>query len=147
MRPEQIPAALTAMVPFIQTVGLTLHDVGPGVATARLASRREVHNHLATVHAGALYTVGESASGAVVLGLLGDQLPGVFIALKGASVRHTKAKAGDLRAVAQLDGDAATVRADYLRDGKVDFDVRVAFDVEGVEVASIAYTWSARAPR
>lgn len=147
MRPEQIPTLLTSMVPFIQTVGLVIDEVGEGRATARLPSRREVHNHLGTAHAGALYTTGESATGAVVLGLFGDQLPGLFIALKSATVTHTKAVPGDLIARAVLVGDVADVRARYAASGKVDFDVAVDFEVEGVVVAHVDYTWAVRAPR
>ena len=66
--------------------------VGAGTAVARPTSRREIHNHIGTVHAGALYTVGESATGAVVLGLFGDKLPGVFIALKEANPRKLNIK-------------------------------------------------------
>jgi acyl-coenzyme A thioesterase PaaI-like protein len=145
--PDQIPQMLTAMIPFIQTVGLTIEDVGTGTATAKLESRKAIHNHMGTVHAGALYTVGESATGAVVLGLFGDKLPGVFIALKGATVAHTKARAGDLVAHAALVGDARETRAAFEATGKADFDVHVRFEVEGAEVANVTYTWAVRAPR
>jgi acyl-coenzyme A thioesterase PaaI-like protein len=147
MSPDQIPALLRQMVPFIETVGLTIDEVGPGTAVARLASRPEVHNHIGTVHAGALYTVGESATGAVVLGLFGDKLPGVFIALKSATVAHTKARPGDLVAHAAVVGDAKAIRKGYDADGKADFDVAVRFEVEGTEVAQVTYTWAVRAPR
>ncbi len=147
MSPDQIPALLRQMVPFIDTVGLTIDEVGPGTATASLTSRREVHNNIGTIHAGALYTVGESATGAVVLGLFGDKLPGAFIALKGATVAHTKAVPGDLVAKAAVDGDARRIRAGYEAEGKADFDVVVHFEVGGVEVAKVRYTWAVRAPR
>ncbi|MCB9690878.1 MAG: DUF4442 domain-containing protein [Alphaproteobacteria bacterium] len=75
---DAIRHMLPKLVPFIRHVGLTIDEVGPGTATASLASRPEVHNHLATVHAGALYTTGESATGAVVLSLFGDLFPNVF---------------------------------------------------------------------
>lgn len=147
MKPEQIKQLLPQLVPFIQTVGLEITEVAPGSATVVLASRREVHNHIGTVHAGALYTAGESATGAVVLGLFGDLLPGLFIALKSAQVTHSKARAGDLTARATLLGDAAAVRQGYDADQKADFDVQVHFEVDGTEVAEVRYTWAVRAPR
>ena len=76
MTAAQIHKMLSSIVPFVKTLGLTIDEVGPGTATASLTSRKDVHNHIGTVHAGALYTVGESATGAVVLGLFGDLLPG-----------------------------------------------------------------------
>jgi len=147
VNPDQIRQMLPAMVPFIRTVGLTIDEVGPGTATASLASRPEVHNHIQTVHAGALYTVGESATGAVVLGLFGDKLPHVFIALKSATVAHSKARSGDLVAHAELQADPAATRAAYEETGKADFDVAVRFVVDDTEVAAVTYTWAVRAPR
>ncbi len=147
MQPDQIRQMLPAMVPFIQTVGLTIDEVGAGTATASLKSAPKVHNHMATVHAGALYTLGESATGAVVLGLFGDLLPKLFIALKSATVAHSKARSGDLVAHARLDGDATAMRAAYEATGKADFSVDVAFTVDGTEVATVRYTWAVRAPR
>ena len=147
MEPTQVRQMLTAMVPFIRTVGLEVGEVERGRATAILPSRREVRNHLGTAHAGAIYTLGESASGAVVLSLFGELLPGAFIALKAAQVTHLKAMAGDARAVATLAGAPDAVRATYDGSGKVDFDVHVAVDVDGVPTAEITYTWAVRAPR
>ena len=147
MSAEKIHQMLASLVPFVDTVGLVITEVGPGTATATLASRRAVHNHIGTVHAGALYTVGESATGAVVLGLFGDLLPGLFIALKSASVAHLKARPGDLVASARLVGDPRELRAAYEQSGKADFDVEVSFSVEGTEVATVTYRWAVRQPR
>jgi len=144
---EPIKKMLSSIIPFVRTVGLSIDEVGPGTATASLVCRTEVQNHLGTVHAGALYTVGESATGAVVLGLFMDLLPGVFIALKSAQVKHTKARNGDLLAKAQLLGDPTEVRKRYDETGKADFEVEVGFTVDGTEVAEITYTWAVRAPR
>lgn len=138
---------LPKLVPFVKFVGLTIDSVEDGTATASLASRPEVHNHLGTMHAGALYTTGESATGAVVLSLFGDLFPNVFIALKNATVAHTKARPGDLLATATLQGDAAAIRAGFDATGKADFDVAVVFTVDGTETANVTYTWAARAPR
>lgn len=147
MDPDTVKQLLPSIVPFIGTVGLTLDDVAPGRAVATLPSRPEVHNHMGTAHAGAVYTLGESATGAVVLSVFGDQLPGLFIALKSAAVTHTKARPGDVVATAALDGTAESLRATYDADGKVDFDVLVRFAVGDTEVAVVTYTWAVRAPR
>lgn len=147
MNADQIHKMLSSIVPFVPYVGLRITEVGPGTATAELPVRKEVQNHIGTVHAGALYTTGESATGAVVLGLFGDLLPGVFIALKGATVRHTKARPGDLIAKAALRGDPGEIRQTFDTEGGVDFEVVVQFEVDGTEVAKITYTWAARQPR
>jgi acyl-coenzyme A thioesterase PaaI-like protein len=134
-------------VPFIGTVGLRLDTITPGHAVATLPSRPEVHNHMGTCHAGAVYTLGESASGGVVLSVFADLLPNAFIALKQATVTHTRAAPGDVVATATLQGDPAQTRATYDQTGKVDFDVEVAFAVGETDVARMVYTWAVRAPR
>lgn len=138
---------LTNMVPFIKTVGIQLDEINRGAATATLPSRREVQNHLGTAHAGAVYTLGESASGGVVLSLFADQLPRVFIALKSATVAHKKAAAGDTVATAGLNQEPAEIRAAYDETGKVDFEVPVKLHVGETLTAEITYTWAVRAPR
>lgn len=147
MTPDTIKTMLPQLVPFIRHVGLSIDSVGEGTATASLASRSEVHNHLGTLHAGALYTLGESATGAVVLSLFGDRFPNLFIALKSAAVTHSKARAGDTLAVATLQGGASAIRAAYESDGKADFDVEVVFTVDDTETARVTYTWAVRSPR
>lgn len=138
---------LPSLVPFIGTVGLRIDEITPGHAVATLPSRPEVHNHIGTCHAGAVYTLGESASGGVVLSLFADLLPGAFIALKTATVTHTKARAGDVVATAALVGDPRETRAAYDQGGKADFDVDVRLTVGDVEIAHVVYTWAVRAPR
>ena len=147
MKAQQVHQMLSSIVPFVNTVGLTITEVGPGTATAVLDNRKDVQNHIGSVHAGALYTVGESATGAVVLSLFGDLLPNVFIALKSAAVAHSKARPGNLTAIATLKGNAKEVRSAFDVTGKADFDVDVRFEVDGTEVANVSYTWAARKPR
>ena len=139
---------LLKLVPFIRTVGIEIGTIESGRATATLPSRHEVHNHIGTAHAGALYTLGETATGGVVLWMFADQLPkGGFVALKSAVVAHTKAAPGDVLATATLSGEPEKVRSTYDETGKVDFDVEVRFTVGEIEVANITYRWAVRAPR
>ena len=145
--PVDLASMLTAMIPFIGTVGIRIDEVGRGAATATLPARHEVNNHLGTAHAGAVYTLGESASGGVVLSLFGDLLPNLFVALKSATVAHHKAAAGDVVATARLTGDGRAIRGGYESTGKADFDVVVEMAVGDVSVASMTYTWAVRAPR
>ena len=66
----------------------------PRGTPATLPSRPGVHNHLGTAHAGAVYSLGESASGGVVLSLFADLLPGVFIALSCPGAPHQGGRRG-----------------------------------------------------
>ncbi len=147
MATPDLRVLLTQMVPFINTVGLTIDDVGRGTATATLPARPEVNNHMGTAHAGAVYTLGESASGGAVLSIFADLLPDAFIALKSSSVRHLKAAPGDVVATAAIVGEAKAIRAAYNETGKADFDVDVTLSVGELHTAQVVYTWAVRAPR
>ena len=87
---------LPNIIPFISTVGLTIDEITPGRALATMPARSEVQNHMGTAHAGAMVTLGESASGGVVLSVFADLLP-TCSSLKAAAVTHTKARPGDGR--------------------------------------------------
>ncbi|MFT5583058.1 MAG: acyl-coenzyme A thioesterase PaaI-like protein [Cognaticolwellia sp.] len=147
MNPNDLRPMLTSMVPFISTVGIVLDEIGIGSAVATLPARKEVQNHMGTAHAGAVYSLGESASGGVVLSLFADQLPKVFIALKSSTVAHKKAAAGDVVATASLNLDPKVIRARYDETGKSDFEVAVALHCGDVLTAEITFTWAVRAPR
>jgi len=147
-----IAQQLSAMVPFVRTLGLEIGEVGAATATATLPDRPELHNHLGTAHAGAVYTLAESASGAVVLSIFGRQLMGPpegrpFIALKESATRHRRARPGPVVAEARLDGDSAAVRAAYAAGGAADFEIDVTLRVGDEETGAMRFTWSARAPR
>lgn len=147
MTTPDLRVMLTQMIPFIRTVGITIDAIGLGTASATLPARSEVNNHLGTAHAGAVYTLGESASGGAVLSIFADLLPGAFVALKSSAVRHLKAAPGDVVATAKLVGDTKAIRANYNETGKADFDVAVSLTVGELETAHIVYTWAVRAPR
>ncbi len=146
MKLEQM---LPAIVPFVRTIGISVDKIRPGHCTATLPSVPAVHNHLGTAHAGAVYTLGETASGGVVLSIFADQMPGIFIALKTGTATHAKAREGDVLATARLaeGAEPAAIRAQYDETGKVDFDVVVTLSVDGTVTGENTYTWAARAPR
>ena len=67
-----LAATMTASVPFAGTIGVRYLEVGPeGADGARavvaLPDAPAVHNHVGGPHAGAMFTLGETASGAVVI--------------------------------------------------------------------------------
>lgn len=138
---------LQSLVPFIGTVGIVIDEVSRGSARATLPYRQAVGNHLGTAHAGAAYTLGETASAAAFLSVFADQLPGAFLALRGATVTHTRAAPGDTVATAVIVGSADEARATYDTTGKADVDVVVTLTVGATTTAEITYRWAVRAPR
>ena len=65
---ELIRRQLSTAVPFANHVGIELETIEKGRAVARLPFRPEGLNHIGTQHAGALFALGEAASGAAMAG-------------------------------------------------------------------------------
>jgi uncharacterized protein DUF4442 len=76
--PPTLAAGLIAAVPFARTIGIEIADVrvdGDDIsATATLPDEERLHNHVAGPHAGAIFTLAETASGAVVMAAFGEHL-------------------------------------------------------------------------
>lgn len=140
---------LTQLVPFVRTLSLRVAPVTtPGTATVTLPSVPEVHNHMGTAHAGAVYTAAESASGAAALSVFADVVAkGAYVALKSSTVTHKKARAGDVTATATLRGTPSELRAAYASAGKVDFQVVVELAVGDTPTATMVFDWAVRQPR
>lgn len=126
-------------LPFCQKVGVL-----PGAEGAlALPDDAALHNHVGTVHAGALFTLGEAASGVAIAGVVGEL--GVVPLAKSASIAYRKPARGALRASGALAEPVDVVAARLAADGKAVADVHVSIaDELGVEVATMTVTWHLR---
>jgi acyl-coenzyme A thioesterase PaaI-like protein len=129
-------------VPFATVTGIELLEVSPERGVARLKKRPEVENHIQTMHAGAMFTLGEAASGAALGGVLGDQLMAARPVAADASIKYLKTGKTDLTATATANSDADAIRKELADIGKVVFDIKVAItDAEGVTVSEMVVNW------
>lgn len=71
---DLIREQLGKAVPFANHVGVELIEVGDGIGVAALDQRPETSNHIQTQHAGAMFTLGEAASGAALAGAFGPMI-------------------------------------------------------------------------
>ena len=139
---EMIRDHMDKSVPFATVTGVELVEVSPERGVARLAKRPEVENHIQTMHAGAMFTLGEAASGAALGGVLGDQLMAARPVAADASIKYLKTGKTDLTATATANSDAETIRKELADVGKVVFDIKVAItDAEDVTVAEMMVNW------
>lgn len=139
---EMIKDHMDKSVPFATVTGVELVEVSPERGVARLAKRPEVENHIQTMHAGAMFTLGEAASGAALGGVLGDQLMAARPVAADASIKYLKTGKTDLTATATANSDAETIRKELADVGKVVFDIKVAIkDAEDVTVAEMVVNW------
>jgi acyl-coenzyme A thioesterase PaaI-like protein len=133
-------------VPFARHAGVRLTHIEAGVARAEIDQTATSINHIGTQHAGALFTLGEAASGGSMAGLFADRILNVRPIAGEAQIRYTKLAKGRITAEAKVGGDAAAILSAFERDRRVVFDVSVAMrDEQGNEVATMQVSWTVKA--
>lgn len=93
---------LAATVPMARTLNLEFLETTPEKAVVALPDQGEFHNHVGGPHAGAVFTLGESASGAIVLAAFGDQLSRAVPLAVRAEIAYKKLAMGAVTATATL---------------------------------------------
>ncbi len=142
---EIIREQLGKAVPFARHTGVALTRVAEGFARAELAQTAESINHIGTQHAGALFTLGEAASGGAMAGIFADRILNVRPIAGEAQIRYTRLAKGRIAAEARVEGTREALVAALERDGKVAFDVAVTLtDAEGKEVAAMRVSWTVK---
>ncbi|MCX7559612.1 DUF4442 domain-containing protein [Sulfitobacter sp. F26204] len=145
---EMIKTNLDSAVPFASHVGVKLLELGDGVASAELDQREEVSNHINSMHAGAMFTLGEAASGAAMAGALAPVILQMRPVAAVASIAFKKVAKGRLTAHAKTSREGAALMAAIADDGKVTFDVSVEIqDASGDTVVEMTVNWYVSAVR
>jgi acyl-coenzyme A thioesterase PaaI-like protein len=134
MGKEAFGKAVTQFAPYFSTIAPSFTDLRPGFAEVRFANRREVHNHIGTVHAIALCNAAELAAGTMTTVSLAEGREWIPV---GMSVQYLAKAKTDMRVVA----DGAGV--DWSRTGNVEVPVD-AFDTEGKRVFTATITMNLR---
>ncbi|MCC6250360.1 MAG: DUF4442 domain-containing protein [Rubrivivax sp.] len=95
--------------------------------------RADLHNYAGTTHAGALYTLAETAAGVAADGIAAPL--GGYILLAAAQVRYTRRAEGALEAEARLDPaiDTAALAAEFAASGRAAATVGVVIRDPGGE--------------
>ncbi|MEX0309081.1 MAG: DUF4442 domain-containing protein [Tateyamaria sp.] len=139
---DMIRSHLSTVIPFANHVGVVLGDIGDGTATATLDQRTETSNHIQTQHAGAMFTLGEAASGAALAGALAPVILEVRPVASGAQISYVKIAKGTLTAHATTSAPGADLLRELQEVGKVAFDVDVDVrDAAGDTVVTMKVGW------
>jgi uncharacterized protein (TIGR00369 family) len=142
---ELIAKSMGTAVPYIGHMGIEVTAMEEGEATALLPDRPELHNHVGSQHAGALFGVAETASGAAFVGAFAARMGDVTPLARSAEIAYLKVARGPIEARAKLGMPAAEALAALDADGRVDFAVEVEMtDAEGTAVATATVNWNVR---
>jgi acyl-coenzyme A thioesterase PaaI-like protein len=136
---------LTASVPMVRTLDLSYDEITAEHAVVSFRDRPEYQNHVGGPHAGVLFTLGESASGAVVLAAFGDQLSRAVPLPVTASTEFLKIARGDVKATARLGRPAAEVLAELDAGQRPEFPVEIEVTREdGAVTTRMTVVWTLR---
>lgn len=125
----------------MQYLGIALHEVTCGAATATIADIPEHRNHLGTLHAGALFALGETASGAAIAGAIAPILQDAKPLAKTARIEYLRPARGEITATATIP-DPGALQALVCANGRVNVLASVTLhDSTGAEVGRVEVDW------
>ncbi|HVA59615.1 MAG TPA: DUF4442 domain-containing protein [Mycobacteriales bacterium] len=141
---------LLSLVPFARTLGVSFDEVSAGRAVARLPDRTDLHNHVGGPHAGVLFSLGETASGAVILAAYADLIERALPVAAGGEIRYRAIAQGEVTAeavpqrgraevLAELDAAAAGTG----KPPRIPVAVTIR-DLAGNTTAEMSVTWALR---
>lgn len=133
--PEQFSAMICQIAPYFSTITPQVTALRPGYAEAQVPLRKEVTNHLGTMHAIALCNAAELVAGTMTDASLPE---GYRWIPKGMSVEYLAKVKSDIRAVA----DGSSIDWAQAGDQVVPVDV---FDTEGKKVFAARITMNVKA--
>ena len=142
---DAIRSVMAEAVPFAKYVGIELLEVGDGIAKARLIQRPDLSNHIGTMHAGALFTVAETASGAAVAGVFRELIGSIRPVAAEAKIAYLKLARGTISCTARTAEPGEALRRRLEAEQKVVFDVLVdLFREDGQPAAALSVAWHVR---
>jgi acyl-coenzyme A thioesterase PaaI-like protein len=142
---EAIATGLNQAIPFNRHVGLEVVEVGPGRGVVTLPDSADLHNHVGSQHAGALFAAGEAASGGAFLGSFAEHMGSLTPLARSAQIDYRKIARGPITATGTLSADVPELVATLESDGRVEFPIEVELaDADGQVVATMTVDWHVR---
>jgi uncharacterized protein (TIGR00369 family) len=122
------------MAPYTGTLGARVEVLEPGFCRVTLRDRRQVRNHLNSIHAIALANLAEAASGLAVVAALPSGVQGI---VTGFSITYLKKARGRLVAECRVDLGSVTAEREHRAEVTIS-------DAVGDVVARATATWRLR---
>ncbi|MGW8885376.1 DUF4442 domain-containing protein [Streptomyces sp. NPDC055749] len=136
---------LVATVPMARTLNLEFLETTADRAVVRLPDQAEYHNHVGGPHAGAMFTLAESASGAIVIAAFGDQMARAVPLAVSAEIGYKKLAMGEVTATATLGRPVAEVVAELDEGKRPEFPVAIAIQrADGAVTGEMTVVWTLR---
>jgi acyl-coenzyme A thioesterase PaaI-like protein len=142
---DAIAAGLSQAIPYNVHLGLKTVAVGPDHGVVTLPDVETGHNHVGSLHAGALFSAGEAASGAAFVGSFLEQMGEITPLAESAEISYRKLAKGEITATGRFTEDSAALIEELKREGRIRFPINVALtNADGTLVAEMTVNWYVR---
>lgn len=144
---DAVKTMFPSVVPMVGTLDLEFVELTPTTAVMVLPDQKPYHNHLGGPHAGAMFTLAESASGALVLSNFGDRLDTVTPLAVSAEIRYLAVAMGPVTATARMTRTAEEVLAELAEGKRPEFAVDIDLSAGGSQTGQMTVVWTLRPNR
>ncbi|AUG77337.1 hypothetical protein CFP65_2508 [Kitasatospora sp. MMS16-BH015] len=145
MTTPSIGQLLDSTVPMAHTLKLEYLETSAERAVLQLPDQPEFHNHVGGPHAGAMFTLAESASGCIVLAAFGDQLSRAVPLVVSAEVAYKKLAMGVVTATATIGRPIEEVVAELDKGERPEIPVTVEITrADGAVTGVLTILWTLR---
>ena len=141
-------AQMPTAVPMVGTLNIEFLELDPQRVVLRLPDQPQYRNHIGGPHAGAMFTLAETATGAIVLGNFGMHLDRATPLAVDASIRYTKVAMGPIYAEALLAETPDSILATLEAGQRPEFRIEVSLAMEDWTVTgSASFLWTLKPAR
>ncbi len=145
---EGVRKGMPTLVPMVGTLDLEFLELDETTAIMRMPDQQPYHNHIGGPHAGAMFTLGESASGALVLGNFAEHLDKVVPLAVEANISYKKVAMGPVIATATMTRTVADILAELASGTRPEFrvDIEIATQ-DGTVTGQMYVVWTLKPVR
>jgi uncharacterized protein (TIGR00369 family) len=140
---KDVAAQMPLAVPMVGTLNIEFLELAEQRVVLRLPDQAAFHNHIGGPHAGAMFTLAETATGALVLGNFGSQLHRATPLAVDASIRYKRIAMGPMYAEAVMADSPAAILASLDAGERPQWGIEVSLYTEGPKLTGEAsFVWT-----
>jgi uncharacterized protein (TIGR00369 family) len=141
---SQMPTA----VPMVGTLNIEFLELAPQRVVLRLPDQPEYHNHIGGLHAGAMFTLAETATGAIVLGNFGMHMDRATPLAVESTIRYKRIAMGPMYAEALMHDTPESIMARLDAGERPEWRIEVSLATEDWTVTGEAsFLWTLKPTR
>lgn len=144
---QRIDQYSRAAIPLVATLGIVIEEItlDPISAIAFLPDRPEQRNHVGGPHAGAMFTMAETASGAVIQALFADLFDRATPLIMNGEITYRALALGDIRGFATLRGgpeELTRIRGELAGGTRPEFFIDVEIRSDTAVTGALKTHWT-----